>query len=304
VPSDATYSNSAARAIAVVEFLAAHKAETFSISELARRLGLNKSTVHGIVHTLHEAGWLFCSRADLRYGLGPTLIAVGQAADQAIPQLTMATPVMRELSSKIQRECVFSTLNDAEILILGTTGPATIGGTLIRPGARMPCNPPLGTVFMAWLDDETRKAWRARGNRADFTQYGRLDGELAAIRRRGYVVTARATPEARLERILDELPEMTSRRELHQILERHLAAIHLVEYLVDEKTPTDALVIESVQAPVFENGDGRFALTVNVDERLGARTVRDLGARVRDAAEAITDSIATLKGRRWREPAC
>ena len=156
---------------------------------------------------------------------------------------------------------------------------------------------------MAWLDDATRKAWQARGGPASSERDSQLDAELTAARRRGYVVTAKSTPQASLARIIRELPETTSRHELHQMLERSLADIPPVEYFVGDETLAEHLVIESVQAPVFENGESRFALTIPVDQELGAADLRRLGRRAREAADAITGSIATLNEHRLQEPA-
>src|SRR5205807_5671765 len=48
----------AERVVAVLNFLTAHPDESFTLSELARRLDLNKATCHALLMTLTDAGYL------------------------------------------------------------------------------------------------------------------------------------------------------------------------------------------------------------------------------------------------------
>ena len=48
----------AERVVAVLNFLAAHPDESFTLSELSRRLDLNKATCHALLMTLTQAGYL------------------------------------------------------------------------------------------------------------------------------------------------------------------------------------------------------------------------------------------------------
>ena len=92
------YPNSTARTAAIVEFLASHPEQTFTLTEVARSCGLQKSTAYKFLGTLHELGWVTRSPSDLRYGLGPTLIAVGQAAVETRPEVNLARPVMERIA--------------------------------------------------------------------------------------------------------------------------------------------------------------------------------------------------------------
>ena len=80
------------------------RGQTFSLSDIARQCGLRKSTAYTILGTLHESGWVTRSPADLRYALGPSLIAVGQAAEETRPEVNLARPVMEALAIELQRE--------------------------------------------------------------------------------------------------------------------------------------------------------------------------------------------------------
>ena len=102
-------SNSAGRAVAIVEFLSSNPDQTFTMSEIARLCSIRKSTAYTVLRVLHEAGWLTRSPLNLEYGLGPTLITIGRAAEETRPEVNLARPVMERVSASFQRVCVLST---------------------------------------------------------------------------------------------------------------------------------------------------------------------------------------------------
>lgn len=284
--------NGAARAMAVIDFLAARPSETFSLSELARRVGLNKSTAHTVIHTLHDAGWLFRSPRDLRYGLGPRLTLIGQAAAKSVPELVVARPVMDELASELSAECVFSILIEDEIVVLGSSGANRPGEMAVAAGSITPCAPPLGTVFVAWLSETEREQRRQRG--LDLG-YDEMSAELEAIRGRGYVA-ALASSESWLLRVLGDLPKSHSdRAEVQRQLEDRLSSVAAAAYLASYEDGIEPQQIESLMAPVFQDGLARYALTASrLSRRLGRQELADAGQRVRIAADEISQSLLDL----------
>src|SRR5919107_5173479 len=111
------------RALAVLDFLAAHPGEEFTLSHLARRLGLSKATCHAVLGTLTRAGYLQRHPERLTYRLGPTLIALGSAAQSDARALDLARDEMRSLSAELALECLASTAVGDEIVILARSGP-------------------------------------------------------------------------------------------------------------------------------------------------------------------------------------
>jgi DNA-binding IclR family transcriptional regulator len=285
--------NGTARGIAIVDFLATRPSETFTLSELARRVGLNKSTAHTVIHTLHDAGWLFQSPHDQRYGLGPRLTLIGEAAARCVPELVLARPFMSDLAADLRAECVFSVLVQDEIVILGATGAIRLGGHSVSPGGRMPCTAPLGTVFIAWLDEAERAQRRARGLDRG---YDVMADELAAIRGRGFAATLASSEDSTLLRLLAELPgAYAERSETLQSLEERLSAVAAAAYLASFEDGTAAQSVDAVMAPVFQDGAPRYALTAS---RLGRWVDLDeltrLGERVRHSADQITQRLSEL----------
>ncbi len=305
VPRPERYLNSTARAVAIVEFLATQPTETFSISEIARRLHLNKSTAYTAIRTLHEAGWLFRSPTDRRYALGPTLTVVGQAASEALPHVSLARPVMHRLSSELGRECDLATLTGDEILVLHATGPPNLGRYWTRPGDRRPFVAPFGTVFVAWQDEASQKEWLERGTVVDSKGFAELAAALEAIRERGFVATLRSPLSSQwtLALQLQEVPDSFTGSYWRQVLSGQLDQPQPdADLLGGTSDESDTPIVYSIQAPIFEHGEPRYSLTVpNLEQKLDAANLSHLGKRVRSACDEVTRAIEDMGARTGRQ---
>ena len=113
------------RVVAVLNFLAAHPDESFTLSELARRLDLNKATCHALLMPLTQAGYLLRHPTRMNYTLGPALDGVEHlraflAAQEKSPnkpvsmqgdpvhpgppgQLMMAAALLKALSADVKK---------------------------------------------------------------------------------------------------------------------------------------------------------------------------------------------------------
>ena len=78
------------RSVAVLELLADHPDERFTLSEVARRCGLNKATAHALLSALTAHGILLRHPEEKRYSLGPRLIAIGDAAHRGYAELALS----------------------------------------------------------------------------------------------------------------------------------------------------------------------------------------------------------------------
>ncbi len=286
------YPNSTARTAAIVEFLASHPEQTFTLTEVARSCGLQKSTAYKILGTLHELGWVTRSPSDLRYGLGPTLIAVGQAAVETRPEVNLARPVMERIAIAFRRQCALTTTLGSEILVLEVVG-GTIRQSGTYPGQRIPLDAPFGTVFVAWQDNALRQEWFARSSIVDSNEINVLKRLLNATRQRGYVVTLHSDPRDRMAQIMLAVSRERTIHDARRILKEQLAHLPAVDYLMDSNPDPAKLPIESIQAPIFDaDGEVRYAIGVgDLDSDLEFDAVSKYGAQVRGAADEITAAI-------------
>src|SRR6266542_1698075 len=177
------------RSVAVLNYLAAHPGEKLTLSEIAREVELNKATLHAILSALTEAGYLVRDPARKSYGLGPALIALGNAASSTQPAVDYALPEMQALTDELGLDCVASAPIHDEIVILARSGTPRPFGVYVLPGQRLPLTPPIGTVFVAWSTQEEIDHWLSRlGPEVKKDALEWHGKAVDAVRERGYSV--------------------------------------------------------------------------------------------------------------------
>jgi DNA-binding IclR family transcriptional regulator len=274
------------RAIAVLDFLAAHPGEAFTLSELARRLDLNKATAHALLNSLTTAGYLLRHPARMTYTLGPALIALGAAAQHQFEAADFAREEMRSLSDELGLECLATTAVGDDMLIVARAGAPRALGT-VQPGQRLPLTPPLGSVFMAFATAPEIEQWLSRAPEDERPQY--RDG-LEAVRRRGYAVGLEADPRATLGRALADLTEDAPARRL---VEQLLDELGHQEYILTSVDRQARYLVNHLVAPVFGPA-GDVVLALSLYGFTGAMTGRQLetyGDRLLEATGNVTKSI-------------
>jgi DNA-binding IclR family transcriptional regulator len=274
------------RTVALLEFLASHPNEAFSLSELARRLDMNKATGHAMVAALTAAGYLLRHPVDKTYSLGPALISVGNAAgSRQFEVVDYARAEMDQVARELHVQCVASAAIGDEIVLLARSGDPEPLGLSVPVGQRLPLVPPLGTVFLAWESPDAIDRWLRRlGPRSGNTALARYREAVATVRRRGYSLGLEPAPPAGAS---------TRRRELRD------AAVEVVEdhphdeYILLELEKAASYRLSHIAAPVF-GADGRVALALTLmgfRHQLSADQVPEYADRLRMAALATTRSI-------------
>lgn len=282
------------RVVAVLNFLAAHPDEGFTLSELARRLELNKATAHATLGGLAAAGYVLRHPTKLTYSLGPSLIALGAAAQGHSHALEFAREEMRALAERHGLACLATAEVADQMVILARSGmPASLQGLndVTPVGQRLPLVPPLGTVFKAWASDDEIARWLTLMKRtASDDETERYRAGLAAARRRGYVVGLEADPQATLGRALAQLADDERAEHLRGVVELLVDELGHDEYIPAELEPTASYLVNHVVAPVFDpEGTVEIALSLfGFSGRLSGRQVERLGCDLREACDRVT----------------
>lgn len=269
------------RTVAVLNHLAANPMRQFSLSELARDLGLNKATAHGMLSSLTESGYLTRDPLAKTYGLGPALIALGNAALASTPAARLAQPHMTSLSRDLELACIASAAIGDEIVILAQAGAAGPLGINVQPGQRLPLSPPLGTVFVAWSSPESIDRWLSHvGPDASKRALDRYRLALASVRERGYSVALGGEGQQRLVEALREAGHEppSARGE---------------EYALVELPGSTRYRINHIGAPVF-GPDGNVVLglfLIGFRGQIAAEEVPRYAERLLDAAAAVTAAV-------------
>jgi DNA-binding IclR family transcriptional regulator len=278
------------RAIDIVNFLAAHPTESFTMSELARRLDMNGASAHAVLAVLTDAGYVVRHQTHKTYGLGPALVALGQAALERHGVIEVARREMRKLSAELGVQIVATAATPVEIVFLDRVGRYTARDPSPRVGERVPLVPPFGTVFMAWAPPATVEAWLARMDPAAADEERALDlASLDWVREHGYAVGLEGETRVELGRALAQLADEPASADLRGKIESLVTQLSHEPYRPIE-APDGAYTISLVAAPVFgPSSDVVLALSaIGFADPLDNEQVDDIGQRMRRAAAAIT----------------
>jgi DNA-binding IclR family transcriptional regulator len=242
---------SASRTVTVLNFLAEHAPEEFTLSDLASRLDINLASSHALLAVLTEAGYLTRNQRLKTYSLGPVLAALGNAAVQRHPAIEHAHEEARRLSSELNLAVAVTALAGDDIAFLERVGehlPRDVG---VQVGQRIPMIPPVGAVFAAWHDPES---WLGRAD-----DRPAMEAVLDDVRSRGWAV-ALGTPRSTEYQALGAL------------------------------NPRRTYDVAMIAAPVFGAGsEAVVSLTLlGMEPGLAARQVVALGERVRDSGLVAT----------------
>jgi len=164
------------------------------ISEIARKLAMAKSSVHGITSTLEELGAIRRDPLTKKFVTGPTLLELGRLAYSQIDLADVARPVMEELMENTEESVFLGVLNGQHITILdivesrkelkitsprGTTIPIFAGAT--------------GKVILASMEEnKALNIIRTRGlpryTENTITDPEKYVQEIRAARQKGYAI--------------------------------------------------------------------------------------------------------------------
>jgi DNA-binding IclR family transcriptional regulator len=272
------------RSVAILNLLAEDPDRRWTLSEIARDLRLNKATLHAILFALNEAGYLTRDAGEKTYGLGPALIALGNSALAASPAAHTALPEMQALTDELGVECVASAAIHDEIVILVRAGTPRPFGVFVEPGQRLPLAPPLGSVFVAWSDDDTVLRWLRRAAVPKVVQK-RYREAIDVVRQRGYSVGLEGE---RFARALGGRP-----RDARSMLERNVRGIRIEEYALLDLDPEASYRVNHIGAPVF-GPDEQVALAlflIGFAGQLPGAAVEAIAARLLEVAGRISLAI-------------
>lgn len=181
------------KAFEILRLVSASK-DGMGISDIARGLGMAKSTVHGMTSALEEIGAVLRDPATKRYTLGFTLFELGKSAYSQIDLKDLARPVAEELMERTHASVFLGVLNWDHVTILDVVEPRTelkitapIGTTLpLLAGAA-------GKVFLSRMnEEEVRRIIKTKGltrfTEKSITSTERYLEEIRGARENGFAM--------------------------------------------------------------------------------------------------------------------
>jgi IclR family transcriptional regulator, KDG regulon repressor len=163
------------------------------ISDLAKQLGLAKSTVHRLALTLFEQGMLEQNVGDGKYRLGLALFELGTLVRRKIDFPAVARPFLKMLMEKTGETMHLAVLDHDSVLYIYTHESRQAIRMSSGVGTRAPVHcTAVGKALLAFQPEDAIERILSRGLHAStpntLTDAKALRRELALVRARGYAV--------------------------------------------------------------------------------------------------------------------
>jgi IclR family KDG regulon transcriptional repressor len=163
------------------------------ITELSRRLGLGKSTVHRLCATLEHHGYLVRDAATGRYRLSLRVFQIGSHALDALDLPARAMPALEALGTATDETVHLAVLDGTEAIFIGKVESPRPLRLYSQVGRRCPAHcTAVGKVLLAHAGGDRRTVLGARPLKRytpkTITSIPALLRELEEVRRRGYAL--------------------------------------------------------------------------------------------------------------------
>jgi DNA-binding IclR family transcriptional regulator len=179
---------SIARAFSLMEEIARNR-DGIGLADLSKRVGLHNSTTFHLVKTMVSLGYVRQLADNKRYRIGRPLFALAANALDELEMISLATPVLEDLSRETGESTHFSVrMGDAVVVLARTSGQGAFQLT-DRAGVVRPAHcTALGKIMLAALAPDqferflTRAELTARTPNS-ITSADKLRREIAEVRR-------------------------------------------------------------------------------------------------------------------------
>jgi len=173
-------SQSARKALALLKLVGVHHASGLRLTDLIALTGQDKSTIHRLLATLVEEGFVERVSASKRYRLGVEAIQLGFLAADMSPLTERFRPVLQKLA-RISEDTVFLVVRSGNevVYVHREEGAWPVKAFIAAPGMRRPMGlSAVGVAMLAQEPDARLAAVHARHERA-YTEAG---VDLASLR--------------------------------------------------------------------------------------------------------------------------
>lgn len=148
--------SSLARGLSVLECFGQEKRNRYTLSELARRLDMPKSTMYRVLKTLSRMGYLRYEEHSKHYYLGVRVLSLGFALLEGMELREIARPYMEMLSHECNKTVNLTILDGMEMVYVERVSVRSIRVYNIGVGSRIqPWDSAVGKAVLAFLDAPT-----------------------------------------------------------------------------------------------------------------------------------------------------
>ncbi len=272
--------------------------QAFGLTEMTRRLNLNKATCHAILTTMANYGFLVQHPKTKAYRLGPSIIAAGNAAFAQFPVLEYARPELEGLQNDLAVGFAVTARSKLHQVLLALYGRATPLIDSFQLGLRLPNTAPIAACFTAFSPAKQLEAWLTRAHESRGGYNERLDQKLRvsviAIRARGYEVTLKTRAEEKLTAELSRIHQSWSLTELEDATNAYQHDICDEHFHLDRIDPKARYSVSTISVPVFVYRDVPVMCFVagSMDKPITGAQIEHIAARMKESADRVT-ALAT-----------
>ena len=267
------------RVASILNFIADHPDQSFTLTDLVKALKLSRATCHALLTGLVEVGYLYRA-SDKNYILGPALASIGRVAAKHTSPLQVAQPEMRALADEFDTICACFFRDGDDIVVRDRASSVSHVGWSVPAGTRLKLRPPFAAIYYAWLPAGAAEAWLDAYQPPPTAEHrSEMINAMAFARENGYQVQIR-NPRAAGR---DLTPEQTFGAQ----------NLDFPVSVISELNDNQAYRTAGIIAPVFDmRGQIAFVmgLTGFTEAMLGDK-VRHAALRLRQACDRVTTFI-------------
>ena len=168
---------------------------TIAPPEIARELGIPRSTVHRLVQTLEEMGYLRRTERGSGYALGPAVLTIGFEYLGSLDIVQLSHPVLERLRNETNCSTHLAIRNGTDVVYLSRHPTRAMLTSNVSVGTALPAHGTvIGRMALVDLTPAELRALYGDGPLAEYSEQtprtlAALEAMLVEDRRRGYAIS-------------------------------------------------------------------------------------------------------------------
>lgn len=171
------------------------RADTLTLTELSERLLMSKSTVHRLLSSLEQVGFIEKEGQHIGYRLGVRLFELGSLVQNRMHLRQIALHPMTELVDRTDETAFLTVLDGMRALCIERIEGNHVQVLALNLGGTLPLHVGAGPrVLLAYAPPETREEYLAHQELRRFTPHtitdpSALRADMAQVRQQGYALS-------------------------------------------------------------------------------------------------------------------
>lgn len=190
----------AKRSYDVLALLASNPRQSYTMSELSKRLDISTSSMHELLLAMTQAGMVKRHPTHRTYQLGLMAAVVGKVARDQNPEIDLAQREASRIADEYGLRSSVVAMIDGYRVTVSRDGPllsANLDHDYV--GQRGLHGPPHGSIFAAWADESTVNRWLSTHTRPlSEAEIGLYMEVLSVVRREERAIMVRAADREQL----------------------------------------------------------------------------------------------------------